>query len=327
MSGVKTIEVSAADEGLRLDRWFKRHFPTLSHGRLEKLLRTGQVRVDGGRARAATRLEAGQRVRVPPFPDLGVAPPAPQRAAAAPGDAEFLRSLILHEDESVIVLNKPPGLAVQGGSRTLRHLDGMLAALEKGGERPRLVHRLDRDTSGVLVVARTRRAAAALARSFQGRRTRKIYWGLTAGVPKPRQGTVDLALAKQAGPDREKMAPAERAEGARRAITRYAVLGEAPPRVAWLALMPVTGRTHQLRAHCAALGTPLIGDRKYGGAAAILGGFERQLHLHARTLTFGHPDGREISVTAPLPPHMERAFAMLGFDAAAAVDPFPEERR
>ncbi|MFP3943684.1 MAG: RluA family pseudouridine synthase [Alphaproteobacteria bacterium] len=327
MSGVRTIRVEAADEGLRVDRWFKRHFPGLGHGRLEKLLRTGQVRVDGGRVKAGTRLETGQSVRVPPLPEAAeqAAAPAKPSAGPRPGDRDLVRSLILHEDDSVIVLNKPPGLAVQGGSGTVRHLDAMLGALERKGERPRLVHRLDRDTSGALVVARTRKAAAALAKSFQTRRTRKLYWGLTSGVPKPRRGEIDLALAKQGGPAREKMGPAGEAPDARRAITRYAVLGEAPPRAAWLALSPVTGRTHQLRAHCAAIGTPLIGDRKYGGAAAQPGGFDKRLHLHARSLTFLHPDGREISVTAPLPDHMERAFGLLGFDPGTASDPFAEE--
>jgi 23S rRNA pseudouridine955/2504/2580 synthase len=327
VSGVRTIRVSEADEGLRLDRWFRRHFPALAHGRLEKLLRTGQVRVDGGRVKANTRLEAGQSVRVPPLPETPEAAGADKAPPARPGagDRDFVRSLLLHEDDSILVLNKPPGLAVQGGSGTVRHLDGMLGALEKKGERPRLVHRLDRDTSGVLVVARNRKAAAALARSFQARRTRKLYWGLTAGVPKPRQGEIDLALAKQGGAAREKMTPADMSEGARRAITRYAVLGEAPPKAAWLALMPVTGRTHQLRAHCAALGTPLVGDRKYGGPAAVLGGFDKRLHLHARSLTFTHPDGHQVSVTAPLPDHMARAFDLLGFETGSAADPFPEE--
>lgn len=324
MSGVRTIAVRDDDAGVRVDRWFKRHFPGLAHGKLEKLLRTGQVRVDGGRVKAGTRLEAGQSVRVPPLPEEACCE-APRKAPVAPGpeDAAFVRDLILHEDESILVLNKPPGLAVQGGSRTTRHLDAMLAALETGGERPRLVHRLDRDTSGVLVVARTRRAAAALARSFRSRRTTKLYWGLTVGVPKPRRGVIDLALIKQkSGGGRETMAPAPQEAGARRAITHYAVLAEAPPKVAWLALKPVTGRTHQLRAHCAALGTPLIGDRKYGGMAAVLGGFDKRLHLHARFLTFAHPDGSVVSVSAPLPDHMTRAFAFLGFDPAAADDPF-----
>lgn len=323
MSGVRTVSVSEEDAGMRLDRWFRRHYPDLGHGRLEKLLRTGQVRVDGGRVKAGTRLEAGQNVRVPPL----TAPLARSESAAAvqPADAAFLRALVLYEDEYVLVLNKPPGLAVQGGSGTTRHLDAMLAALKGRGETPRLVHRLDRDTSGVLVVARTRAAAAALSSAFKARETAKLYWGLTVGVPRPRAGMVDLALAKRGGAARERMAPAPARDGGQRALTRYAVLAEASRKIAWLALWPVTGRTHQLRVHCAALGTPLLGDRKYGGVAAQPGGFARQLHLHARRLVIVHPGGGRLDVEAPLPPHMEEAFELLGFDSAAAGKQFEPE--
>jgi 23S rRNA pseudouridine955/2504/2580 synthase len=328
MSGVKTLTVTADEDGLRLDRWFKSHYPGLTHGRLEKLLRTGQVRVDGGRVKASARLAEGQTVRVPPLGEDG-AKTMPPRPAVRPEDVAFLGALVLYRDADVIVLNKPAGLAVQGGSKTTRHLDGMLDALRfDAPERPRLVHRLDRDTSGVLLLARSRKAAAALGRAFRAREARKIYWGLTKGVPRPHRGTVNLALAKQAAVQgRERVTPAhEEDDEARHAITHYAVLAQAAQKAAWLALMPVTGRTHQIRAHCAAIGTPLMGDVKYGGAEASPGGdIAEGLHLHARSLSLRLPSGRTASFTAPLPEHMRRSWEALGFNEEhVEEDPFAE---
>ncbi|MGB8276046.1 MAG: RluA family pseudouridine synthase [Alphaproteobacteria bacterium] len=326
MSGVKTVAVAADEAGLRLDRWFRRHCPDLPHGRLEKLLRTGQIRVDGRRAKANLRLAPGQSIRLPP---LGEAPAAAARPRPVPApserETEALRALVLHRDDDVLALNKPPGLAVQGGTGTRRHLDQMLDALRFGAkERPRLVHRLDKDTSGVLLLGRTAAAAAKLAEAFRRRETRKVYWALVVGVPKIHRGKITLPLAKAGGPRREKVVPAE--EEGRRAVTVYAVIEAAGRRAAWLALMPETGRTHQLRVHCAELGTPIVGDGKYGGAAAFLAadGLSKKLHLHAREIAVPHPRGGVLKVVAPLPEHMRRAWAFFGFDPDYAGDPFAE---
>ena len=324
MSGVQTIPVAEDDGELRLDRWFRRHFPGLGHGRLEKLLRTGQVRVDGHRAKAGDRIAPGQLIRVPP---LGALAPPPQAAAPAarPRDIAMLERAVLHIDDSLIVIDKPPGLAVQGGTGTERHLDAMLDALCFGAkERPRLVHRLDRDTSGVLVLARSAAAAATLARAFRDKATQKIYWAIVVGLPKPRRGRIDQPLAKLPGKGGERVTPDE--EEGKRAVTWYRTVSHAGDRLAWLVLQPITGRTHQLRAHCVTLGTPILGDGKYGGAAAHPAGMPnaRKLHLHARALSLPHPAGGRLEITAPLPPHMKESFAFFGFDEAEERNPFAE---
>ncbi|HEB79390.1 MAG TPA: RluA family pseudouridine synthase [Rhodospirillales bacterium] len=323
MSGVRTEEIAAEDAGLRLDRWFKRRFPELSHARLQKLLRTGQVRVDGKRIKAGARLEAGQRLRIPPLGDSNKTKQRVREVSAA--DAEALVSRILHRDARVIVIDKPPGLAVQGGTATLRHLDGMLDALRfDSKERPRLVHRLDKDTSGVLALARDAAAAAKLTAAFRAKTVRKLYWAAVAGAPKPPQGRISLALAKSPGPKGERMV-ANAAKG-KAAETLYKVLDKASKKAAWLALEPLTGRTHQLRAHCAALGTPILGDGKYGGAGAFLvdAGLPRKLHLHARAIRIPHPDGGLLEAVAPLPEHILETWRRLGFENGGSdkSDPF-----
>jgi len=328
--------VDEAEAGLRLDRWFKRHYPALGHGPLEKLLRTGQVRIDGKRAQAGDRLEAGQSIRIPPQlqgqaqTQSGRQP----KPAHSFGDADrdFMERLVIHEDPSVFVLNKPSGIATQGGSGISRHIDGLLTALQgKKKQRPRLVHRLDRDTSGVLVVARTLPAAAGLSEALRRRDARKIYWALTKGVPIPHRGVVRLALAKEAGFGKhgrdERMAPVQDdAEDAKSATTHYAVMGTAANQYAWVALRPVTGRTHQLRAHLAHLGTPIVGDFKYGGENAKgLGELEDRLHLHARSIDMAHPEGGRLRATAPLPAHMVHAWRLFGFNPEETSEPFPDE--
>ena len=323
MSGVATLEIAPEEGAQRLDRWFRRHYPALGHGRLEKLLRTGQIRVNGKRARAGTRLEAGDRVRVPPLPESGEAPtpcrPAPPLADA---DAEMVRTAVIYRDGDMIALNKPPGLPVQGGSRVARHLDGMLEALRFDAvEAPRLVHRLDRDTSGVLLLARHAAAARALTALFRSRQLQKLYWALVTGVPRPAQGRIDAPLAKrQAGAGERVIATAE---GGQRAITDYALIEAAGRHLSWLALMPRTGRTHQLRAHTASVfGHPVVGDGKYGGESAFPPGFEPRLHLHARALALPRPRGKVLVLTAPLPPHMAAAWRFLGFDPEPDEDHF-----
>ncbi len=314
MTGVQSLVVAEGEAELRLDRWFKRHFPDLSHGRLEKLLRTGQVRIDGKRATAGDRLAPGQVVRVPPL-----APTTAKKLPVVdPREAEALRRLVLHRDDDVLVIDKPAGLAVQGGAGTTHHLDGMLDALRfEALERPRLVHRLDRDTSGVLVLARTAAAAAHLAEAFRAKETEKVYWAVVVGVPSPRAGRVDRPLAKKRGHGGERVATDD-ADG-QRAITDYRTLDAAGRRAAWLELSPVTGRTHQLRVHCTVLGTPILGDGKYGGAGAFIpgAGLPAQLHLHARRLRLPHPRGSFLDVAASLPPHMRETFGYFGFAASS----------
>jgi 23S rRNA pseudouridine955/2504/2580 synthase len=322
--------VGRDEDGIRLDRWFRRHYPGLAHGRLEKLLRTGQVRLDGKRVKASDRLEIGQTLRLPPQVVHGAAEDKPR---AAPVKGASLEQHVLYMDSSVIVLNKPPGLATQGGSGLSRHVDGMLDSLAfEKKQRPRLVHRLDRDTSGVLVVARTIAAAAALAKSLARRDAAKIYWALTRGVPKKKRGTVKAALAKEGGHGPhgrdERMAVVERdADDAKFAITDYVVLGQAGEEFGWVAAKPVTGRTHQIRVHLASLGTPIAGDFKYGGNEARgKGEIADKLHLHARTIDIAHPDGGRLRVTAPLPEHMRKSWEMFGFNANDERDPFTKAR-
>jgi len=321
------IRIERDDDGIRLDRWFKRHYPALTHGRLEKLLRTGQVRLDGKRAKAGDRLADGQMLRLPPQVANG-APAAPRGPAAIVGSLE---EYVIHKDGSVIVLNKPPGLATQGGSGLTKHVDGMLDSLmfEKR-QRPRLVHRLDRDTSGVLVVARTVPAAAALAKSLAGRDASKVYWALTRGVPEKKHGTIRAALAKEGGHGPhgrdERMAVSEDEE-AKRAVTDYVVMGRAGREFAWVAAKPLTGRTHQIRVHLASIGTPIVGDFKYGGADAKgSGAVAGKLHLHARSIDIAHPDGGRLRVTAPLPDHMLKSWELLGFDSGDTTEVFARRK-
>lgn len=325
MSSTDIAEVSAEEDDMRLDRWFRRHYPGLKHGALEKLLRTGQIRVDGKRAKANTRVSQGQRIRIPPQAAApAIVGPAAASRKPSDEDAAFVRSLVIYRDEDVIALNKPPGLAVQGGTKTTRHIDALLDALRfDAKERPKLVHRLDRDTSGVLLLARTAKVAARLGKSFQGRSVRKIYWALVVGCPAVEKGRIDLPLAKRPGPRGEQMTADT--DGGKQAETVYSVIDSAAQTVAWLALWPLTGRTHQLRVHCAAMGHPIVGDGKYGGQTAFLAasGVAGMLHLHARELRLPHPSGRsELRVTADLPPHMVQSWNLFGFDRDYRGDPF-----
>ncbi|MFO1036391.1 MAG: RluA family pseudouridine synthase [Geminicoccaceae bacterium] len=307
MSGVEHRTVATTDADLRLDRWVKRHFPQLGHVALQKLLRTGQFRVDGKRVESGTRLQPGQVVRVPPLP---VAGPLPERAKVRPEDAALLRKLVIHDDDQIVVLNKPAGLAVQGGSKTVRHIDGMLDALERNGERPRLVHRLDRDTSGVLVLARTAAGARSLMHAFQQHRVRKLYWAITMKGPERNEGIVDLGLGKAGPAGRERMSAD--AEDARPSRTAFRVLLRAGKVGAWTGLMPLTGRTHQLRAHCAAIGAPILGDTKYGGETSLPSQVPPGLMLHAREIDLPHPKGGRFKIAADPPKPFVDALAWLG---------------
>ncbi len=323
MSKVQIKTIAAEDSDIRLDRWFKRHFPHVGHGRLEKLLRTGQIRVDGKRVSASDRVAAGQDVRVPPLPDTPAEPTPKPKYQPKPRDIAAIERAILYRDGDVIVIDKPPGLAVQGGTATEHHLDAMLDGLRFGAvERPRLVHRLDKDTSGVLVLARNAAAARFLTGAFRDKATKKIYWAIVVGVPKPREGRIDRRLAKLPGPAGERVVEDE--DDGKRAVTDYRTVSYAGDKIAWVTMNPITGRTHQLRAHMAAIGTPILGDGKYGGAAAHPPGVPdgRKLHLHARAIAIPHPNGSTLRVVAPLPPHMARTWTFFGFEQGDERDPF-----
>ncbi len=323
---VRQFTVDAEDDGIRLDRWFKRHLPDASFNIVSRWARTGQLRVDGQRATPGDRIEAGQAIRVPPAEPASDEPrrdkPAPQELTAE--EIAYVREMVVHSDPAAIVVNKPPGLATQGGTKTNVHLDRLLGGLvEPDALRPKLVHRLDKDTSGVLLVARTPRAAAYFSREFSGRSARKVYWALVIGLPEVRDGVIDLPLAKQPGTGGEKMHVDE--EGGALAKTRYRVIDRAGARASWVELQPLTGRTHQLRAHMAAIGHPIVGDGKYGGAESFLtGGISRKMHLHARRLRIAHPDGGKIEVFADPPPHFAEGLSLLGFDIKAGDLPLDE---
>ena len=315
-TGVQNVAVSADEADMRVDRFLEAKFPGLSFSHIQRVIRKGELRVDGKRVQPKDRLQAGQKVRIPPFKHE---PPKPREGASEDVKTRaFLKSITLHEDDDVMVLDKPYGLAVQGGSGTTRHIDGMLGVLRsRDGQRPRLVHRLDKDTSGCLLVAKTRFAAAALAKNFRARSARKIYWALAVGVPKPKQGRISTFLAKEQMEEDSFMRVAQHGdEGASHAVTYYAVVETAASRLAWLSLKPVTGRTHQLRAHLDHIGHPIVGDPKYFAKEnwELPGGIQNRLHLLARRIVIPHPRGGTIDVTAPLPPHMTQSWNLLGFD-------------
>jgi 23S rRNA pseudouridine955/2504/2580 synthase len=325
-TGVQTVAVTPDEGGMRVDRFFEARFPGLSFSHIQRVIRKGEVRVNGRRVAPKDRLQAGQAVRIPPLRLEAPKPHAPADDADERTRA-FLQSITLYEDADVLVLNKPMGLAVQGGSGTTRHVDGMLEVLRDAqGQRPRLVHRLDKDTAGCLLVAKTRFAATALAKTFRTRSARKIYWALVAGVPKPRQGRISTFLAKEEREDASFMRVAGHGEeGASHAVTYYAVVETSARTLAWVSLKPVTGRTHQLRAHMAHIGHPIVGDPKYFAKEnwELPGGMQNRLHLLARRLAVPHPRGGVIDVTAPLPPHMQQSWNLLGLDAAR-YDPIEE---
>ena len=315
MSGVRQQVVARDEDGMRLDKWFGTHFPQVSFGLLQKFIRTGQIRVDSGRVKTNTRLESGQVVRVPP---VEAAPGKPESKIHS-ADANFLKELILYEDDDIYVFNKPHGLASQGGTGIKRSMDSLLKSLpNKKGEAPRLVHRLDRDTSGCLVVAKTRAVASHFGNVFKSRSARKIYWAIVAGNPMPKQGRISCFLLKQSTTDGEQMVVvADGTEGAVHSVSYYSVTDIASRRFAWVTLKPVTGRTHQLRVHMAQLGNPILGDPRYFNIEnwEPPAGLAEGLHLHARRISIPLRSGKQLDVSAPLPPHMQKTFAALGFEA------------
>jgi len=327
VSDQRIFTVTEDDDGIRLDRWFKRHMPDVSFNVVSRWARTGQLRLGGKRAVPGDRVEAGQEIRVPPIEATPARTGQPKRKleVLTPEEEQLVREMVIHRDSSAFVLNKPPGLATQGGTKTHQHLDRLLDGLADDAGRPKLVHRLDKDTSGALLVARTARSAGHFAKSFSGRTARKVYWAIIVGVPSADEGLIDAPLAKQPGTGGEKMHISE--EHGLPAKTRWRTVDRAGNRAAWVELQPLTGRTHQLRAHMAAIGHPIVGDAKYGGAEAFLtGGISRKLHLHARRIRIDAPDGGVIDVTADLPPHFSESLAMLGFDPLAG-DSMPLEHK
>lgn len=345
MSMVQMITIQEDQPEQRLDRWLRKTFPQFKQGQIEKACRKGEIRVDGARCKSNTRVGPGMEIRIPPLPKPdGDNRPRTTRISAS--DAAMMRDIVLYQDDHLIVINKPAGLPTQGGSKQTRHVDGLSQALQGDfPEKPRLVHRLDKDTSGVLVLARTPAAATKLTAAFRHRNTRKIYWALVAGVPTPYLGEIKYGLVKAKGRGKggegEKMhavhpRDVDSTEGAKRAHTLYATLYRVASRAAWVAMEPLTGRTHQLRAHMAEIGHPIIGDGKYGGSSqenrgdgwgAQLGGIiSKKLHLHARSLTFEHPETKmPLTVTAPLPDHMAHSWETFGWtEDLAADDPFEE---
>lgn len=328
MSGVQKKAVLPDEIGMRLDRWFKLHFPELRHGQLEKILRKGQVRVSGSRAKSNQRLVLGDEIRIPPLMESNQ--PAERKTSYSEQDAEEIRNNILYEDDAFIALNKPFGLAVQGGTNMQRHVDGMLASYARNGERPKLVHRLDKDTGGLLLVAKTRQSAQRLGDAFKTHKVEKTYWALTAGVPRPPEGTIEMPIAKRmvrVDEGTTERVVVAKGESAKAAVTDYQTLDEAGHGIAFLAMRPITGRTHQLRVHGAAIACPIIGDGKYGGNNAHIDGISPKLHLFCRSMTFPHPKtGQKTTVMAPLTGHMLDTWKFFAFDENAHSD-WPENLR
>lgn len=327
---VQTVTVTPDENGMRVDRFLEARFPGLSFSHIQRIIRKGELRVNGRRADSKDRLEAGQAVRIPPL-KLDAPKSSDGESAAARRTRAELKAMTLYEDDDVLVLNKPAGLAVQGGSGTTKHVDQMLEALrDSKGQKPRLVHRLDKETSGCLLIAKTRFAATELTGSFRSRSARKIYWALVAGVPKPKQGRISTYLAKEEMEDDSIMRVAAHGdEGAMHAVTYYAVVETSANKLAWVSLKPVTGRTHQLRAHMAHIEHPIVGDPKYFSIEnwQLPGGLQNRLHLLARRIVIPHPRGGVIDCSAPLPPHMQQSWNLLGLDAKQfdPIEDAPEE--
>jgi 23S rRNA pseudouridine955/2504/2580 synthase len=325
---VRQFTIGEDDNGIRLDRWFKRNLPQIGFATVSRWARTGQIRVDGKRAKPDDRLSEGQVLRVPPGGEQAPGGRKPkQRRELKPEEIAEADAMVIRETKSAIVLNKPPGLATQGGSKTNKHVDGLLDAFVEDDDtpRPRLVHRLDKDTSGVLLIARTPGSAASYSKRFSGRSARKVYWALIVGVPDVKEGTIDAPLAKQPGSGGEKMHVD--LENGQPAKTRYRVVETAGKKAAWVELEPLTGRTHQLRVHLEAIGHPIVGDGKYGGQDAFLtGSISRKMHLHARRLVISEPGGGKMDVTADLPDHFSASMQQLGFDLSLSdAEPLRED--
>lgn len=327
------VAIEAGDDGRRLDRWLRERYPQLNQGRIEKLLRKGDIRVDGGKVKSNFRLAEWMTVTIPPVSDDPGAPTRGGKPTISEADTRLIRNMVMYEDDHVIVLNKPAGIPVQGGTgQSNRHIDGLLPALAGDGDRPKLVHRIDKDTSGLLLLARTGLAARNLTAAFRSKAARKTYWAAVIGVPKPREGTIKAAIMKSPGTFGEKMTVINREDlpnqpDAKRAVTDYATMDTAAQLAAWLTLRPITGRTHQLRVHCSTMGHPIVGDGKYGPTAEeaerrLTGAVSRKMHLHARHIVIPHPEKGQppIDIRAPLPEHMAHSWDLFGWDKKRTDD-------
>ena len=328
----KIIKVEQDDDGQRLDRWLKREVPDVPYVLLQKLIRKGALRVDGKRVKTDTRLVVGQDVKIPAA-GTGSGT-ANERKKISPKDIAFIQSLVIFDDGEVIALNKPSGLAVQGGSGQKVHIDGFLDGLKNAeGVRPKLVHRLDKDTSGVLLLARSTAVARKLGEAFKRKDVKKIYMALVQGVPEVLEGTIKAPLAKAGGSNKERMRVDE-VDG-KMAVTDYAVLDKAGEAYSSVVFWPRTGRTHQIRVHAEIAGFPIVGDVKYRGYDENGDvrdrkvddniDFAERLHLHAYRIVVGHPSGQGVlDVVAPLPGALKRGWQALGFDVKIKDDPFGE---
>lgn len=321
---VDNVTVKEGEDGVRLDRWLKKNYPEATFSNLQKILRTGQLRVDGKRAKGDMRLVKGQLIRVPP--QLAVPVPKNEKGMTKK-DTDFIQSLVLYKDEHIIAINKPAGLATQGGTKINRHIDGMLDGLADGGVRPHLVHRLDKDTSGILLLARNPKIAKLMGEMFQGRDIRKYYWAITVPAPVQHQGKIKSTIAKVGGPGGEKVRGVSEEKG-KTAITYYQVMETAGTKLAWVAFWPKTGRTHQIRVHALEMGCPLLGDYKYCYSQPLLEELRElpnMLHLHARRIILPHPvTGKRLDITAPLDPHMRKTWKFFNFNPEDKTDPFAD---
>lgn len=304
---VELIKVKEADDGMRLNRWFLKYYPNLTLGRLQKLLRTKQIKVDGKKAEASLKLATGQEVRIPPLKDDEALPEKSKELSAK--EIDFIRSLVIFKDNNIIAINKPSGLAVQGGTNTHFHVDGLLDGLcFENEERPRLVHRIDKDTSGVLLLARNRKTADAVTKAFREHRLPKTYLALVAGCPRQSEGEIKAALEKSG----EKMIAGGDGQ---HATTLYKVLDAVGEKFALIEAKPLTGRTHQIRAHLEYIGCPIIGDDRYFGTERKKYNlFADKLHLHAYKIDLSELYNKKVIITAPLPPHFRDSLAAAGLE-------------
>jgi len=321
MSGVHYLEVSDDEDGQRLDRFLQKHLKGVPFGLLQKLMRKGQIRVDSKRVKPSTRLASGQSVRIPPLEDK----PIDRKPRISGRDVEMMHSIVLYDQNDILAVNKPAGLATQGGTNIKKHLDGLLEVLkDENGVKPRLVHRLDKDTSGVLILARSSKMATALGDLFQRRQVKKTYWALTVPAPEINEGEMRLHLLKMEDGDREKMTVSEKGQ---KATTYFDIMERAHKQLAFVAFWPKTGRKHQIRVHAAHMGTPIVGDRKYGGADAILENIDcaNRLHLHAKSIEFKHPvTNKDVYIEAALPNDLKESWTGLGFNPYHEKIPFKD---
>ncbi|MDE1150920.1 MAG: RluA family pseudouridine synthase [Micavibrio sp.] len=319
------VIVSENDNGQRLDRWLKKHYPDVPFGAVQKILRTGQLRVDGKRVKGDARLAAGQSIRIPPQ----MLQPQPKLdRGLSDKDIDFVKSLVIYRDEDVIAVNKPAGLASQGGTKVGKNLDYLLDGLKFGNEhRPHLVHRLDMETSGVMILARHTQCARILSEMFRGRDIRKYYWAITTPAPELEQGKIRSAIGKVDVGGGERIMATDGEDG-KMSLTFYNVMERLGKAIAWVAFWPRTGRQHQIRVHALEMGTPLLGDFKYAREQEFLQEnptLPQSLHLHARRLILPHPmTGRKLDITAPLEGDMKKTFKYFGFDADDKTDPFAD---